>query len=276
MGRDENIKVFNDTESLSKTKYAKDVEASIEGQVIIKETDDIGNVPKDKYEEKAKVNVSRKRTCEAAKVYVADGEKVVIHNFASAVNPGGGVVKGATAQEESICRISTAYPCLTTESNRRGFYNLHRALQDRIYNDDIIYTPDVVVFKSDTSNPVKLPDNEVYKVNIITCAAPNLNSRNMRNDTKYIRKVTDKELLAIHVKRLRRILDVAIKNGNECIILGAFGCGAFMNNPEVVARAAREVVTEYRYAFKNIEFAVYCSSKDTRNYDVFARVMRGM
>lgn len=46
MGRDENIKVFNDTESLSKTKYAKDVEASIEGQVIIKETDDIGNVPR--------------------------------------------------------------------------------------------------------------------------------------------------------------------------------------------------------------------------------------
>ena len=67
LGRDENINVFNDTERLSKTIYAKDVEASIDGQVIIKETDDIGNVPKDKYEEKAKVNVSSKRTCEAAK-----------------------------------------------------------------------------------------------------------------------------------------------------------------------------------------------------------------
>ena len=274
MGRDENIKVFNDTESLSKTKYAKDVEASIEGQVIIKETDDIGNVPKDKYEEKAKVNVSRKRTCEAAKAYVADGEKAAILNFASAVNPGGGVVKGATAQEESICRISTAYQCLVTESNKREFYNPHRALQDRIYNDDIIYTPDVVVFKSDTSNPVKLPDNEVYKVNMITCAAPNLNSRNMRNDTKYIRKVTDKELLAIHVKRLRRILDVAIENGNECIILGAFGCGAFMNKANIVAYAAKNVIKEYMHAFKNIEFAIYCSPQDDTNYKTFRLIER--
>ena len=49
-------------------------------------------------------------------------------------------------------------------------------------------------------------------------------------DGKDAIKITDKELLAIHKKRLRRILDVALNNKVETIVLGAFGCGAFMNN----------------------------------------------
>lgn len=70
-------------------------------------------------------------------------------------------------------------------------------------------------------------------------------------------KVSDRELLEIHKKRLTRILDIAVLNGAEVVILGAFGCGAFQNKPEVVARAAKEVITDYRHAFKTIEFAVY-------------------
>lgn len=65
----------------------------------------------------------------------------------------------------------------------------------------------------------------------------------------------DKELLALHEKRLRRILEVALSEGCDTIILGAFGCGAFQNNPEVVALANRNVIKDYLHAFKNIEFA---------------------
>ena len=276
MGRDENVAIFQDTLYRCEKTYPNEVENSCKHQKVIKEGEDIGvgKLSREKYDKDATVKVTTRRTLEAAKDY--KDKKTCALNFASAVNPGGGVVNGATAQEESICRISTAYPCLNTKSNWKEFYGPHRLLNDRLYNDDVLYTPDIVVFKTDTNNPVLLPQSEVYKVNMITCAAPNLNSRNMRNDSKLVRKITDKELLEIHIKRLRRILDVALKNGNECVILGAFGCGAFMNNPEVVARAARTVIVEYRHAFECIEFAVYCSPKDTRNYDVFKRVMRGL
>ena len=59
--------------------------------------------------------------------------------------------------------------------------------------------------------------------------------------------------------------------GNEVVILGAFGCGAFLNNPEVVAQAAKNVIEEYKYTFVMIEFAVYCSPRDEQNYAIFDR-----
>jgi len=65
---------------------------------------------------------------------------------------------------------------------------------------------------------------------------------------------------------------VALNHGVETIVLGAFGCGAFMNNPNVVAQASKNAVNEYLYAFKNIEFAVYCSPSDDTNYRIFDRV----
>ena len=86
-------------------------------------------------------------------------------------------------------------------------------------------------------------------------------------------RLTDKELLAIHEKRLRRILDLAVTEGNEAVILGAFGCGAFLNPPRIVARAMKNVVKERRHDFKAIEFAVYCPPRDDSNYRTFERVM---
>ena len=81
------------------------------------------------------------------------------------------------------------------------------------------------------------------------------------------------ELLELHKKRMSRILDIAKANGAEVVILGAFGCGAFQNSPDVVARAMKETVKKYLYSFKTIEFAVYCPPGDTKNYDVFKRIL---
>ena len=61
--------------------------------------------------------------------------------------------------------------------------------------------------------------------------------------------------------------------GNEVVILGAFGCGAFENNPEVVASASKEVVSKYLDCFETIEFAIYCSSRYEQNYRIFKRVL---
>ena len=55
----------------------------------------------------------------------------------------------------------------------------------------------------------------------------------------------------------------------DAIILGAFGCGAFANDPKVVAEAFRNAVLDYRQYFRSIEFAVYFRSNETENYDAF-------
>ncbi len=88
-----------------------------------------------------------KKSYEAAAAY--KGQKVCVHNFASASNPGGGVERGASAQEECLCRCSGLYFCLTAQEMWDGFYKPHRNAGDPIHNDDIIYTPNVTVFKTD-------------------------------------------------------------------------------------------------------------------------------
>ncbi|MBR1640931.1 MAG: TIGR02452 family protein [Butyrivibrio sp.] len=278
MGRDENVIIFENTHLLCKEnkKLSEAIAASNSAQKLILEKDQISEADKNRYEEQAKVVISKKRSYEAASAY--KDMKVAVHNFASASNPGGGVVRGSTAQEECLCRCSTLYFNLDVKEMWDGFYNPHRAAHDPIHNDDIIYTPDVVVFKTDTANPQVMPENEWYKVDVITCAAPNLkpNPTNYFNpgDGNKQAKLNDNELLALHEKRLRRILEVAANNGAEVVILGAFGCGAFQNKPEVVALAAKNVVKDYLHTFKVIEYAVYCGPRDDRNFKVFDRTLK--
>ena len=278
MGRDENVTVFKDTERLCKTnpKLSESVKKATASQKLILEGDTLADQKKDIYEDPAKVLVSKKRTYEAAAGY--KGQHVAVHNFASASNPGGGVVNGASAQEECLCRCSGLYFNLNTRAMWDGFYQPHRDAHDPIHNDDIIYTPGVTVFKTDTAMPELMPESDWYDVDVITCAAPNLrNQPSNKYNTGDGNKQTvmkDKDLLALHEKRLRRILEVALSEGCDTIILGAFGCGAFQNNPEVVAQANRNVIKDYLHAFKNIEFAVYCSPRDDRNFKIFERVLK--
>ena len=275
MGRDENVAIFQDTDKMCREndRLRESIRLAFENQKLILEGDSTSASDNDKYDEAAEIIVSKKRTLEAASAY--KGMRVAVHNFASATNPGGGVVKGSTAQEECLCRCSTLYSMLNTKEMWNGFYAPHRNAADPIHNDDIIYTPGVVVFKTDTAAPVVMPETQWYEVDVITCAAPNLrdNPSNPynKNDGYKRAKVSDIELLELHEKRLKRILDVAVDNDDEVVILGAFGCGAFQNKPEIVARAAANVINDYLYMFKNIEFAVYCSPKDRRNYDAFKR-----
>lgn len=278
MGREENVTVFKDTERLCKEnkKLSEAVRESVARQKLILESENMETPRLDVFAEPAEVVVSKKRTFEAASKY--KGNQIAVHNFASATNPGGGVVKGSNAQEECLCRCSGLYFCLNTPEMWNGFYTPHRNAHDPVHNDDIIYTPEIIVFKTDERVPKLMEEKDWYSVNVITCAAPNLriypgNSYNTGDGNKKA-VMNDRDLLVLHEKRFRRILNIAVVEGNDTIILGAFGCGAFENKPEVVARASRNVIGEYLYAFKTIEYAIYCNPRDERNYETFERVLR--
>jgi uncharacterized protein (TIGR02452 family) len=297
--REERQQIFIDTKKFyeSDAGLVLSIQKSKEQQIVIAESDEVslsseagifgevgssrdaGIYSEDKrFEKKAKVVVSKKRTLAAAQAYAA--QKVCVLNFASATNPGGGVVKGSNAQEEAICRCSTLYPCISDEKITSKFHNQHRYMlkndkMNALYNDDCIYTPDVTVFKTDTDSPKRMPQNEWYMVDVISCAAPNLrnNPSNAMNpgDARKAAAIKPNDLLNLHMKRMRRILDIAKANKEDVMILGAFGCGAFQNSPDIVAEAMVRVIKDYLYDFKTIEFAVYCTPKDMTNYEVFNR-----
>ena len=281
MSREENIQIFEDTVALfcSNKILKQSVQDSCQSQQLILEGDSVPNGANPakavRFETPAQIVVSKKRSFEAASFYAGKGGKVCVLNFASASNPGGGVVNGSGAQEECLCRISTLYFCLDTDKNWQKFYKPHRAARSPIHNDDIIYTSDVTVFKTDTASPKLMPESDWYKTDVITCAAPNLrespSNRYNSGDGSERLLLSDEELEALHQKRDRRIFDVAVQNKVDVLVLGAFGCGAFRNNPAVVAKVMLSLAREYQHQFKTIEFAVYCRSFDDENYRAFER-----
>ena len=99
--------------------------------------------------------------------------------------------------------------------------------------------------KTDTPIPDRMKAEDWYKVDVITCAAPNL--RGLWFD--------DMKEYEIHVRRFTAIFEVARRMGADVVILGAFGCGAFANRLEVVARAAYDALNYYRGVF-NFVFGV--------------------
>lgn len=228
----------------------------------------------ERFEQSARILVSQDRTLQAAGKYT--GQKVAVLNFASATNPGGGVTRGSSAQEEALCRCSTLYPCLLGDALWKSYYKMHRDRHDVTYTDACIYTPEVLVIKTDTDAPQRLPREKMYPVDVITCAAPNLRERpnNLMNPSSGSAvRLSREQIYSLHLQRARKILSVAAMHGAEVVILGAFGCGAFSNPPDVVAAAFRDALPEFAHAFRTVEFAVYCTPRDDTNYRAFQRVL---
>lgn len=264
--------VFEDTMAQIKQseEWMSAIDYSIHNQQFIPASAiiSISDVPK--VDKPANIIVSQLRSFEAAAQYI--GKRTAVLNFASATNPGGGVEKGASAQEECLCRVSTLYPCLANQKMRDSFYTPHRKNGNALHNDDIIYTPNVLVIKDDDHNLLSEP----FSVDIISCAAPNLRERpsNQYNTGDTIKvQISDNELLALHEKRASKIFSSAIANGVEILILGAFGCGAFQNDPHIVAQAYKNVLPDFAHYFRTIEFAIFCNAKNIENYQVFLSII---
>ena len=277
MNKKELISVFNDTMDFVTTKFSGPTLRAQMSTRIISDPEDFRG--EKYYDDSAIIKVTNRDTFTAAKEYAniinSTNEGFVgVLNFASSTNPGGGVTKGSTAQEECLCRCSNLYLTLYQEKCIREYYNINKKYMSNLGSDAIIYSRNVYVFKDKDYN--MLPVKDRFYVDVLTCAAPNLreNPRNQYNTDASKEKLTltDEELYNIHVKRARNILNVAIKNEDDYLILGAFGCGAFRTNPEIVAKAYKDVLQDYMYCFKVIDFAII-DGKYSNNYEIFKRII---
>ena len=120
------------------------------------------------------------------------------------------------------------------------------------------------MFKTDTDSPEMMDEEDWFTSDVITCAAPNL--------SRLMKPVEPSKLIRIYEKRMDRIFRVAIANKADVLILGAFGCGVFANDPKLIAESFRNVQKKYECYFETIEYAVYCRPGNTENYEVFQSV----
>ena len=197
-------------------------------------------------------------------------DRIAVLNFANAYKPGGEVKLGAKTQEEDLCRTSTLYFVLDTKDNNERFYKPHKKNKTAYGTSDIIYTPGIVVFRFGSPDYSFRTLDEFTFVDVITCAAPQFKHKLKEMPTN----ISEHALYKKHIERGKRIIECAIKNGVKILVLGAFGCGDFNNDPMIVATAYRDLMLSYARYFKVVEFAVYCTDKDKKNYNVFNTIIR--
>ncbi|MCB9673243.1 MAG: TIGR02452 family protein [Alphaproteobacteria bacterium] len=207
------------------------------------------------------IEVTSEGTAEAAHRLVAGGEpRVLALNFASARNVGGGFLGGAQAQEEELCRCSALYACLSTQ---RAYYEANRAQRSAIYTDHAILSPDVPFFRDVDRSFVARP----WTLTVLTSPAPNTGAV-LEHDPS-----AGPALAAAFERRIAQVLAIAADAGHEVLVLGAWGCGAFQGDPELVARLFAEALAgPFRGVFRRVVFGVLVRSKrDERNLEAFRR-----
>ncbi|MEV4823244.1 TIGR02452 family protein [Micromonospora sp. NPDC049274] len=205
-----------------------------------------------------RVEVTNESTLQAAR-RLAPGAACLV--FASAKNAGGGFLSGAQAQEESVARSSALYPCLRAAPE---FYAFHRAQRDLRYSDRVIFSPDVPVFRDDRGNLLDQP----YTTSFLTAAAPNLGAI-LRNQPDHLADVP-----AVLARRARRVLEVAAAHGQRTLVLGAWGCGVFRNDPATVADAFADALREVD-RFDHVVFAIRDNVPGTPVFRTFAERFAG-
>jgi len=268
-----NIEVFNETITIITTNERLNTatQKAINDTVVYEE--DFHSAKQPNYP--SDIRFEENLTLLAAKPW-ASNKKVAVLNFANPVEPGGGVLRGANAQEEYLCRASNLYPCLTSQ-RAKSYYDLHKDLLKQntapyfSATDRIIYSKDITVIREDIGFCVNMPNcksvqaysNDRYRIDVITCAAPYFYNNTIA--------ISEKRLKDLFKKRIKNIFEVAIENDVQVLILGAFGCGAFHNPPMLVATSFSDVLCESRYAhaFEHVIFAVKRTGDFCKNIEAF-------
>lgn len=152
-----------------------------------------------------------------------DSPKLAALNFASYKNPGGMFLKGSRAQEECLCHESFLYNVLVA---RQDYYDWNNEFKNKaLYLNRAIYSPNIFFYR--TGNNI---ETKMRFCDVITCAAPNYTAA-----SKY-QNVTKTENSKELDSRIKFVLDIASDQNVETLILGAFGCGVFGQDPIEVAK----------------------------------------
>lgn len=194
-----------------------------------------------------------------------DSRPVLVLNLANPVNPGGGVRRGAKAQEEDLCRKSSLL--LSLESRKASkYYDYNRSLHTYMGSDAMIFTPKVEIIRDENGN---LLDDTVI-VAVMTCAAPMLNQGK--------EGLSEEEYQDMVYKRIEGMLKCAAYFGYKHLVLGAWGCGAFGNDAHVISDLFYKALKEMDYnelrekdLFRRIDFAVLDRTAEQYNFKEFHR-----
>ncbi|WP_437323368.1 TIGR02452 family protein [Sorangium sp. So ce381] len=234
--------------------------AAVKGTVLYRPGSLDAWEPKERLDRPAAIQVTGETTGAAGRRLIEqEGEaRVMALNFASAKNPGGGFLRGAKAQEEDLARCSALYASLVEQ---RDYYDQNRACGSFLYTDHIIYSPDVPFFRDEQHALLDRP----FALSIITAPAPNAGEAFQRDDA------TDQEIRAALERRADMVLAAAGAHGHRCLVLGAWGCGVFRNDPREVADVFARCLgsPRFRGAFSRVVFAVYDRGDDRPNYRAF-------
>lgn len=189
------------------------------------------------------ISVTQETTLQAAARLSSAPGVIGVLNFASASHPGGGFLTGSQAQEESLARSSGLYPCLTAPQCK-SFYTDREPLW---YSNDIIVSPGVPVFRNDDGSMLAEP----YLVTVLTCAAPNVRGMKPAQTRKH-------DLCNVLERRTECILSAAVEAHVDTLVLGAWGCGVFGQDPVEIARCFKLALFTkgYRKYFKAVVFAI--------------------
>ena len=184
-------------------------------------------------------------------------DNMAVLNFASHTHPGGKFLEGSGAQEESLCHESNLYNILSEFSE---YYEDNYSTRNNfMYCNRAIFSPDVRFIRDDWETSCA----------VITCAAPNLSGNKKFCAVKVSQEENDRALR----ERCRFVLNIAKENKIETLILGAFGCGVFGQDPERVATHFCDLLThDFCNCFKHVEFAIPVRA-NPENYEAFKRVL---
>ena len=192
-----------------------------------------------------RVQISNETTFGASRRFISNGLNPVALNFANGISAGGGFLSGARAQEEVLCRSSGLFVTLVDDP----MYDEHRMRPEPDSTAWSIYSPKVPVFRADDGAELSEP----WLLSFITCAAP------------YAPDIGQPESGDLLQIRIWRILAIARAFGYSSLVLGAWGCGAFGNDPERTARDFRTALeTEFAGSFSDVVFAISDWSPERR------------
>jgi uncharacterized protein (TIGR02452 family) len=206
------------------------------------------------------VEVKNETTFQAIeRLAASEREHIGCLNFASAKNPGGGFLNGSLAQEEALACASGLYPCLLKAPE---YYEKNRLNRSALYLHAAIYSPLVPFFRTDAGVLIEKP----VLASVITAPAPNAGAVAINEPHNY------KQVEPMLKRRAELVLAIASAHNVQHLVLGAWGCGVFRNDPRIVARIFADLIgseNKFRGRFKSVIFAVYDRSENLATYGAF-------